>query len=53
MTSARPQNFDRPWSPAPIRRETPAATIASEPAADGAISLRDATPNQDDIEADQ
>jgi competence protein ComEC len=53
VTSARPQNFDRPWSPAPIRHETPLTTIASEPAPEGAISLRDATPNQDDIEADQ
>jgi competence protein ComEC len=55
IDSARPQNFDRPWSPAVARRETPPAPIATAPNAEGTrLSVpRDATPRQEDIEADQ
>ena len=55
INSARPKNIDRPWSPAVARRETPAATIAAVPGAQGARlgAPRDATPRQEDIEADQ
>ncbi|HEV2626365.1 MAG TPA: hypothetical protein VGV62_14865 [Xanthobacteraceae bacterium] len=55
IDSARPQNFDRPWSPAVARRETPPAPIATAPSAEGTrLSVpRDATPRQEDIEADQ
>jgi competence protein ComEC len=55
IDSARPKNFDRPWSPALARRETPPTPIATEPSAKGTRlgAPRDATPRQEDIEADQ
>ncbi len=55
MDSARPKNFDRPWAPAPPRRETsPMATdVSAEAGSPYRSPPRDATPRQDDIEADQ
>jgi competence protein ComEC len=37
IDSARPKNFDRPWSPAAARRQTPPATIATAPSAEGRV----------------
>jgi len=50
---AGPKSFARAMAPA--RRETPAATIATAPSAQGTRlgAPRDATPRQEDIEADQ
>src|SRR5579884_2622114 len=52
VESARPPNYDRPWSPRPERqgnaamqRDAAAGTLPQAP--------RDATPQQDDVEADQ
>ncbi len=53
IESARSNNFDRPWLPAPVPRETPpASSRESEPAEIGSRA-RDATPRQEDIEADE
>jgi competence protein ComEC len=52
IDSARAPNFDRPWSPQWPRRNAAAnanTTATSSPHA----APRDATPNQEDIEADQ
>jgi competence protein ComEC len=54
IDAARSRNFDRPWAPAPPRRvfttdETNAKSATSAPSP----AQRDATPKQDDIEADQ
>ncbi|MGA8952676.1 MAG: ComEC/Rec2 family competence protein, partial [Xanthobacteraceae bacterium] len=46
MDSARPKNFDRPWAPAPPQRAN------QSPDAHGLVPS-DATPTQDDIDADQ
>jgi hypothetical protein len=54
IQSARTKNFDRPWSPARVARAAvPAGT--GEAGTEGAMPrvLRDATPRQEDIEADQ
>jgi competence protein ComEC len=57
IDTARPADFDRPWAPAPPRR--PSTDGAPDTNADGATAApsrtppRDATPQQDDIEADQ
>ncbi len=55
VDSARPKNFDRPWAPAWPR--SPAisidATGSSSAGAANRAAPRDATPQQDDIEADQ
>jgi competence protein ComEC len=57
VDTARPANFDRPWAPAPPRRARPDG--GADPNADATTAApsrtppRDATPQQDDIEADQ
>jgi competence protein ComEC len=55
IESARPANYDRPWAPAPPRRD-----LFSDAAGGGIVGgarshavPRDATPTQDDIEADR
>ncbi len=55
IDSARPKNFDRPWAPAPPRRENTDAAAAATAAATASnrFAPRDATPLQDDIDADQ
>ena len=53
IDSARPKNFDRPWSPAAAPREPLAGTLANSKQGERADSGRDATPHQEDIEADQ
>jgi competence protein ComEC len=52
IDSARPPNFDRPWAPQRLRATGPANATPTQPAASRATP-RDATPRQDDIEADQ
>jgi competence protein ComEC len=54
IQSARTKNFDRPWSPARVARAA-VPTGTGEAGAEGAMPrvLRDATPRQEDIEADQ
>jgi hypothetical protein len=52
ILSARPANYDRPWSPQRVRPLTTTEPVGSngnttQPA------LRDATPKPEDIEADQ
>jgi competence protein ComEC len=51
IESARPKNFDRPWSPAPVPREARASGESGRGEIGG--RARDATPRQEDIEADQ
>jgi len=55
MQSGRSKNFDRPWSPAaaPARRNPP--DTANKPVEDEIKprGVSDATPRQDDIEADE
>jgi competence protein ComEC len=56
IESARPTNFDRPWAPAPPARRENVTSAAGNDAGEreGATrASRDATPRQDDIEADQ
>ena len=53
IESARPKNFDRPWSPAPVPREALAATSGEFNQAEIGSRARDATPRQEDVEADQ
>jgi competence protein ComEC len=53
IDSARVKNFDRPWSPAPAPRETIVSTPGEGSQADAGNRGRDATPRQEDIEADQ
>jgi len=50
--SARPPNFDRPWAPQRLRAADTANLTSAQPAAARALP-RDATPRQEDIEADQ
>ena len=52
IDSARPPNFDRPWAPQRLRAADTANPTPAQPAASRAPP-RDATPRQDDIEADQ
>jgi competence protein ComEC len=53
VDSARSANFDRPWAPAWPRRAA-RSEDAAPPNADATKAVpRDATPRQDDIEADQ
>jgi hypothetical protein len=53
IDSVRPPNFDRPWAPQRLRATTDTANPApAQPAASRALP-RDATPRQEDIEADQ
>jgi len=53
IDSARVKNFDRPWSPAPAPSETIVSTPGEGSQADAGNRGRDATPRQEDIEADQ
>jgi competence protein ComEC len=54
IESARSQNFDRPWSPAfPSRARSDETVTTSADGAAQKLAPRDATPRQDDIEADQ
>jgi competence protein ComEC len=53
IESARPKNFDRPWSPAPVPREALAVTSGEFNQAEIGSRARDATPRQEDVEADQ
>jgi hypothetical protein len=53
IDSAQSKNFDRPWSPAPAPREAFAATSGESGQAEIGTRARDATPRQEDIEADQ
>jgi hypothetical protein len=53
VESVRPQNFDRPWSPAPKLRGAASETNASSDVGSLARVPRDATPRPEDIEADQ
>jgi competence protein ComEC len=52
IDSARPPNFDRPWAPQKLRATETANPTPTQPAA-SRVAPRDATPRQDDIEADQ
>jgi competence protein ComEC len=57
IVSARPVNFDRPWSPAPPRRvradSAPNSSADATTSAPSRSAPRDATPQPDDVEADQ
>jgi competence protein ComEC len=53
IDSARPKNFDRPWSPAPVPREGLAAISGESGKAAIGGRAPDATPRQEDIEADK
>jgi len=66
IDATRPKNFDRPWSPAaapapaPVSAPTAPGTVSSATVSQSATNsvsprapARDATPRQDDIEADQ
>jgi competence protein ComEC len=53
IESARSKNFDRPWSPAPVPREALAAASGESGKTEIGSRARDATPRQEDIEADQ
>jgi hypothetical protein len=53
IESARAKNFDRPWSPAPRPRETLFTTSGEGGQTATGNRARDATPRQEDIEADQ
>jgi len=53
IESARSKNFDRPWSPAPVPREALAVSSGESGQTEIGGRARDATPRQEDIEADQ
>jgi hypothetical protein len=54
IDSARPANFDRPWEPPPRRVRTDNETSGDDATTTPSRAPpRDATPQQDDIEADQ
>jgi hypothetical protein len=58
IDAARPNSFDRPWSPAvpPPPRENPSTAVSADSARAGTgqrMPVPDATPRQEDIEADQ
>ena len=55
VDSTRPRNFDRPWAPAPVARDTAMSMTGNEAGESQGAGRpsRDATPRQDDIEADQ
>jgi competence protein ComEC len=55
VNSARPPNFDRPWAPAPASVPFSSSSAAEQTAGrtNPSGAARDATPRQDDIEADQ
>src|SRR6202035_1567562 len=52
IDAARPPNFDRPWAPQKLRATETANPTPTRPAA-SQVAPRDATPRQEDIEADQ
>jgi len=52
IESARSKNFDRPWAPARPQRPSEGADNGASSAPNG-TAPRDATPTEDDIEADQ
>jgi competence protein ComEC len=51
IDAARPPNFDRPWAPQRLRATDTANATSAQPAA-SRVTPRDATPRQEDIEAD-
>ena len=51
IDSARPENFDRPWSPQPKRLQESSDAATSPPSPHQ--QPHDATPRQEDIDADQ
>jgi hypothetical protein len=51
VESVRPANFDRPWSPS--RHANAALPAESPPAVPSRSPPRDATPQPEDVEADQ
>jgi competence protein ComEC len=53
IESARSKNFDRPWSLAPVPREAPPTSFRESGPAETGSRARDATPRQEDIEADE
>ncbi len=53
IVTARPADFDRPWAPAPPRRARMADAPDTSANNTTAAPSRDATPQQEDIEADQ
>jgi competence protein ComEC len=53
VDSARPENFDRPWSPALPPRRVPLDNAADPSAQRAPAASRDATPRLEDVEADQ
>ena len=53
VDSARPKNFDRPWAPAPASREAFVGNFGDSDQAETRGRARDATPRQEDIDADQ
>ena len=53
VDSARPKNFDRPWAPAPASREAFVGNFGDSDQAETGGRVRDATPRQEGIDADQ
>jgi competence protein ComEC len=53
IESVRSKNFDRPWSPAPVPREARVASFGESGQGTIDSRARDATPGQEDIEADE
>jgi competence protein ComEC len=56
IDSARPRNFDRPWSPAAPAPREPTSSVTANDFGEGegaGRASRDATPRREDIEADQ
>jgi competence protein ComEC len=53
MDSTRPKNFDRPWAPAPPGRASDATSGSDNTSTAYGSAAPDATPLQDDTEADQ
>src|SRR5215469_7808722 len=53
IDSARPRNFDRPWASAAREAATSATVNESGEGEEATRAARDATPRQEDIEADQ
>jgi competence protein ComEC len=53
IESVRPPNFDRPWSPAPVQHTSSAPVPDNPSAAASHTPPRDATPQPEDVEADQ
>jgi competence protein ComEC len=53
VESARPKNYDRPWAPVWPARTASVAAVGTGAGALNRAAPSDATPSQDDIEADQ